>query len=249
MLPRLSDDFCRHQREMSGPLAPTQSGRLWPCVPPRAFELHGDEVGGARTIAAELRHSGSSDQAFPIGRAGAIARSASSSPGAQRPWLASSRAISTRMCATTCVLLPTPKPFQRSCREREKVAVRFALRLLKLDRLRHRGLSGGKDEVQLTATTQNWRRPAKLICRCPPQACECAAQASSIGVTAFKLRDPRRAVDFRPDHCKDLLAKKRSEFCNTFHPFPDVALERTAPDAYQLASCHSPSKRWPAMRV
>src|SRR5262245_10695738 len=144
MLPRLSDDFCRHQREMSGPLAPTQSGRLWPCVPPRAFELHGDEVGGARTIAAELRHSGSSDQAFPIGRAGAIARSASSSPGAQRPWLASSRAISTRMCATTCVLLPMPKPFQRSCREREKVAVRFALRLLKLDRLRHRGLSGGK---------------------------------------------------------------------------------------------------------
>jgi hypothetical protein len=38
-------------------------------------------------------------------------------------------------------------------------------RILKLDRLRRRGLSGAKDEVLLTATAQNLRRLAKLLCR------------------------------------------------------------------------------------
>jgi hypothetical protein len=38
-------------------------------------------------------------------------------------------------------------------------------RILKLDRLRLRGLSGVKDEVLLTATAQNLRRLAKLLCR------------------------------------------------------------------------------------
>jgi len=41
-------------------------------------------------------------------------------------------------------------------------------RILKLDRLRLRGLSGAKDEVLLTATAQNLRRLAKLVCRAPP---------------------------------------------------------------------------------
>jgi hypothetical protein len=36
-------------------------------------------------------------------------------------------------------------------------------------------LSGAKDEVLLTATAQNLRRLAKLICRSPPQTRECAA--------------------------------------------------------------------------
>jgi hypothetical protein len=40
-------------------------------------------------------------------------------------------------------------------------------RILKLDRLRLRGLSGAKDEVLLTATAQNLRRLAKLVCRAP----------------------------------------------------------------------------------
>jgi hypothetical protein len=44
--------------------------------------------------------------------------------------------------------------------------MRFAhmKRILKLDRLRLRGLSGAKDEVLLTATAQNLRRLAKLLC-------------------------------------------------------------------------------------
>jgi Transposase DDE domain len=41
-------------------------------------------------------------------------------------------------------------------------------RILKFDRLRLRGLSGAKDEVLLTATAQNLRRLAKLLCRAPP---------------------------------------------------------------------------------
>jgi len=43
--------------------------------------------------------------------------------------------------------------FQQSRRERKKVEMRFAhmKRILKLDRLRLRGLSGAKDEVLLTA--------------------------------------------------------------------------------------------------
>ena len=48
--------------------------------------------------------------------------------------------------------------------------MRFAhmKRILRLDRLRLRGLSGVRDEVLLTATAQNLRRLAKLICRAPP---------------------------------------------------------------------------------
>jgi hypothetical protein len=41
-------------------------------------------------------------------------------------------------------------------------------RILRLDRLRLRGLSGARDEVLLTATAQNLRRLAKLLCRAPP---------------------------------------------------------------------------------
>jgi hypothetical protein len=41
-------------------------------------------------------------------------------------------------------------------------------RILKLDRLRLRGLNGARDEVLLTATAQNLRRLAKLLCRAPP---------------------------------------------------------------------------------
>jgi hypothetical protein len=73
--------------------------------------------------------------------------------------------------------LANTEAFQLSCRERKKVEVRFAhmKRILKLDRLRLRGLSGARDEVLLTATAQNLRRLAKLICRGPPPTAECVA--------------------------------------------------------------------------
>jgi transposase len=65
--------------------------------------------------------------------------------------------------------------FHQSRRERKKVEMRFAHMkgILKLDRLRLRGLSGVKDEVLLTATAQNLRRLAKLLCRPPPTAAAC----------------------------------------------------------------------------
>jgi transposase len=74
--------------------------------------------------------------------------------------------------------LANTEAFQQSRRERKKVEMRFAhmKRILKLDRLRLRGLSGAKDEVLLTATAQNLRRLAKLLCRAPPPlAVACSA--------------------------------------------------------------------------
>ena len=66
--------------------------------------------------------------------------------------------------------LAKTEAFQNSSRERKKVEMRFAhmKRILKLDRLRLRGLSGARDEVLLTATAQNLRRLVKLVCRAPP---------------------------------------------------------------------------------
>src|SRR5580704_12147251 len=68
--------------------------------------------------------------------------------------------------------------FQRSRRERKKIEMRFAhmKRILRLDRLRLRGLSGARDEVLLTATAQNLRRLAKLLCpAAPPRVAACPA--------------------------------------------------------------------------
>ena len=74
--------------------------------------------------------------------------------------------------------LANTEAFEVSRRERKKVEMRFAhmKRIHRLDRLRLRGLSGAKDEVLLTATAQNLRRLAKLLCRSPPRAAAtCAA--------------------------------------------------------------------------
>src|ERR1700728_4413890 len=59
---------------------------------------------------------------------------------------------------------------QQSRRERKRGEMRFAhmKRILRLDRFRLRGLSGVRDEVLLTATAQNLRRLARLLCRAPP---------------------------------------------------------------------------------
>ena len=69
--------------------------------------------------------------------------------------------------------LANTEAFEKSRRERKKVEMRFAhmKRILKLDRLRLRGLSGAKDEVLLTAMAQNLRRLAKFLCPAPPLAC------------------------------------------------------------------------------
>ena len=72
--------------------------------------------------------------------------------------------------------LANTEAFEQSRRERKKVEMRFAhmKRILKLDRLRLRGLSGAKDEVLLTAMAQNLRRLAKFLCRAPPAPLACA---------------------------------------------------------------------------
>lgn len=74
--------------------------------------------------------------------------------------------------------LANTEAFEVSRRERKKVEMRFAhmKRIHRLDRLRLRGLAGAKDEVLLTATAQNLRRLAKLLCRSPPRpGTPCAA--------------------------------------------------------------------------
>ena len=59
--------------------------------------------------------------------------------------------------------------FKRSRDDRKKVEMSFAhlKRILKLDRLRLRGMSGAKDELLLSATAQNLRKMAKTIWRPP----------------------------------------------------------------------------------
>ena len=66
--------------------------------------------------------------------------------------------------------IATTPEYQRSRCERKKVEMLFAhlKRILKLDRLRLRGLSGATDEFTLAATVQNLRRMAKLIAQGPP---------------------------------------------------------------------------------
>ncbi len=60
--------------------------------------------------------------------------------------------------------------YQHSRHERKKVEMLFAhlKRILRLDRLRLRGLSGAQDEFTLAAAVQNLRRLAKLVAQAPP---------------------------------------------------------------------------------
>lgn len=61
--------------------------------------------------------------------------------------------------------LATTPQYQQSRRDRKKVEILFAhlKRILKLDRLRLRGLTGAHDEFLLAATAQNLRRMAKRL--------------------------------------------------------------------------------------
>lgn len=58
-------------------------------------------------------------------------------------------------------------------RQRKKVEIVFGhmKRILKVDRLRLRGISGARDEFLLTATAQNLRRMAKILGTGPPEIC------------------------------------------------------------------------------
>ncbi len=66
-------------------------------------------------------------------------------------------------------LAPT-EAYAQSRRDRKKVEMLFAhmKRILKVDRLRLRGLSGARDEFLLTATAQNLRRMAQWLGTGPP---------------------------------------------------------------------------------
>ena len=66
--------------------------------------------------------------------------------------------------------LATTEAYAQSRNDRKKVEMLFAhlKRILKLDRLRLRGLSGAQDEFLLAATAQNLRKLAKLVSRSPP---------------------------------------------------------------------------------
>ena len=66
--------------------------------------------------------------------------------------------------------LATTAAYARSRKDRKKVEMLFAhlKRILKLDRLRLRGLSGANDEFLLAATAQNLRRMVKLLSKPPP---------------------------------------------------------------------------------
>lgn len=66
--------------------------------------------------------------------------------------------------------IATTPEYKRSCCERKKVEMLFAhlKSILKLDRLRLRGLSGATDEFTLGAAVQNLRRLAKMVAQGPP---------------------------------------------------------------------------------
>lgn len=66
--------------------------------------------------------------------------------------------------------IATTPEYQRSRCERKKVEMLFAhlKSILKLNRLRLRGLSGAADEFTLAATVQNLRRMVKLLAHGPP---------------------------------------------------------------------------------
>lgn len=66
--------------------------------------------------------------------------------------------------------IATTTEYQRSRCERKKVEMLFAhlKSILRLDRLRLRGLCGARDEFTLAAVVQNLRRLAKLTAQAPP---------------------------------------------------------------------------------
>jgi hypothetical protein len=68
-----------------------------------------------------------------------------------------SRDVARTVCTTSA--------YQQSRKERKKVEMLFAhlKRILKLDRLRLRGISGARDEFLMAAAAQNLRRMARWL--------------------------------------------------------------------------------------
>ena len=97
--------------------------------------------------------------------------------------------------------LANTEAFRQSRRERKKVEMLFAhmKRVLKLDRLRLRGLSGAKDEVLLTATAQNLRRLAKLALPCSATAASCLPSVSVVSGIADGAAVPQTERDTTDD--------------------------------------------------
>jgi hypothetical protein len=74
------------------------------------------------------------------------------------------RSVHERSREVARAIADTPQ-YKQSRRDRKKVEMLFAplKRILKLDRLRLRGLTGAHDEFLLAATAQNLRRMAKRL--------------------------------------------------------------------------------------
>jgi Transposase DDE domain len=112
--------------------------------------------------------------------------------------------------------LANTEAFEQSRRERKKVEMRFAhmKRILRLDRLRLRGLSGAKDEVLLTAAAQNLMRLAKSICRGPPPlATACPAVGAASASPKRRCRsspDGKRHKGMAKTHGRALRSKQPS---------------------------------------
>jgi Transposase DDE domain len=120
--------------------------------------------------------------------------------------------------------LANTEAFQQSRRERKKIEMRFAhmKRILRLDRLRLRGLGGARDEVLLTATAQNLRRLAKLLCRAPPPLELLASHRHPrIGTPA----DTSEGANEGPAKIHNQALQSRpAEFCNTIGAKADFAV-------------------------
>jgi hypothetical protein len=100
------------------------------------------------------------------------------------------------MCATGFGALANTEAFQQSRRERKKIEMRFAhtKRILRLDRLRLRGLSGARDEVLLTATAQNPEAARQVHLPSPAIGAGglSGAAASGVGAVASLPQLPHR---------------------------------------------------------
>ena len=90
-------------------------------------------------------------------------------PNASRRKITRSIYESSREVARAVAQTPA---YRKSCCQRKKVEMLFThmKRILKLDRLRLRGMSGAHDEFLLAATVQNLRRMVKLLGQPPPDS-------------------------------------------------------------------------------
>ena len=106
------------------------------------------------------------------------------------------RDIDEEVCDRVRALAHT-EAFHQSRRERKKVEMLFAhmKRILKLDRLRLRGLSGARDEVLLVATAQNLRSGLAALQLSAGLCCKTPRRRSSVcfeGVTGAWFKDVAR---------------------------------------------------------